>query len=56
MPPGVGHLAALQDEVVDRPLGEEVARGQARVPGADDDGGDVLDGSALQAAWTVVTC
>jgi hypothetical protein len=26
--------------VVDRALGEAAARGQARVPGADDDGGD----------------
>jgi hypothetical protein len=32
--------------VVDRPLAEEVARGEARVPRADDDRGDALDGRA----------
>jgi hypothetical protein len=32
--------------VVDRPFAEEVARGEARVPRADDDRGYVLDGLA----------
>jgi hypothetical protein len=30
-PPGVGHLSALKNDVVDRPVAEEVARGEARV-------------------------
>jgi hypothetical protein len=30
--------------MVDRLLAEKVARGKARVPGADDDCGDALDG------------
>ncbi len=38
--PGVRDLAALQDHMVDRALGEAAAHGQAGVPGADDDGGD----------------
>ena len=44
-PPGVRHLAALEHDVVDRPVGEEAARGEAGVPGADDDRGDALDGA-----------
>jgi hypothetical protein len=34
--------------VIDRPLAEEVASGEAGVAGADDDGGDALDGEALR--------
>jgi hypothetical protein len=34
--------------VVDRPLAEEVAGGETGVSGADDDGGEVLDGEALR--------
>jgi hypothetical protein len=34
--------------MVDRPLAEEVAGGETGVPGADDDGGDALDGEALR--------
>ena len=30
--------------MIDRPLAEEVAGGQARMPGAYDYGGDALDG------------
>jgi hypothetical protein len=45
-PPGVRHLTALKDDVVDRPLAQEVARGKARVPRPDDDGGSALDDSA----------
>jgi hypothetical protein len=29
--------------VIDRALAEKMARGEAGVPGADDDGGDALD-------------
>jgi hypothetical protein len=42
-PPGVRHLAAFEHDVVDRPVAEEAAGREARVPRADDDGGDVLD-------------
>ena len=34
--------------MVDRPLPEEVAGGEAGVPGADDDGGYALDSQALK--------
>ena len=37
MPPGVGHLAALEDHVVDRALGEEAAHGEAGMAGPDDE-------------------
>jgi hypothetical protein len=47
-PPGVSHLSALKDDVVDRPVAEEVACGEARVPPADDDRGRALDGLAPQ--------
>src|SRR5690606_19718042 len=55
--PGVRHLAAFQHHVVDGPLGEEVARGEARVTGAYDDGGGVAldDDRAFQAASTVTS-
>jgi hypothetical protein len=39
--------------VVDGPLGEEVAGGEAGMTCADDDGGGALDGSASQATSTV---
>ena len=52
-PPRVGHLSALKDDVVDRPVAEEVARGEARVAPADDDRGGALDGLAFQATSTV---
>ncbi|HET9369392.1 MAG TPA: hypothetical protein VFO19_04065 [Vicinamibacterales bacterium] len=45
MTPGIGDVAALEDDVVDRPLGEEAARRQPGVAGADDDRGASLDGS-----------
>jgi hypothetical protein len=34
--------------MVDRPPGEEVAGGKASVPGANDNGGEALDISALR--------
>ena len=37
-PPCVGHIPALEDHVVDRAPGEEVANRQAGVPGPDYDG------------------
>ena len=43
--PRVRHLAALQDHMIDRALGEAPAHGEAGVPGPDDDGGDVANGS-----------
>jgi hypothetical protein len=39
--------------VIDRPVGEEVARREAGVPRADDDRGGALDGVASQATSTV---
>ena len=47
------HLAALEHDVVDRPVAEETARGKARVPRTDDDRGGALDGLAAQATSTV---
>src|SRR5258707_5071409 len=43
--PRMSHLAALQDHVIDRALGEATAHGEAGVPGPDDDGGDGTNGS-----------
>ena len=48
VPPGVRHLAPLEHHVVDRPLGQKVAGGEAGMPGADDDGGEALDGEVPQ--------
>ena len=39
--------------MVDRPVAEETARGEARVPRTDDDRGGVLDDLAPQATSTV---
>jgi hypothetical protein len=39
--------------MVDRPVAEEMARGEARVPRTDDDGRDALDGFVPQATSTV---
>jgi len=36
----VRDFAALQQDMVDRTLGEAAAHGKSRVPRADDDGGD----------------
>jgi hypothetical protein len=33
--------------MVDRPLAQEVAGGESGMPGADDDGGEALDGAVL---------
>jgi hypothetical protein len=55
MPPGVRHLAAFKDNVVDRPLGQEMACGEASVASADDDGRYSLDGSTSQATSTVTS-
>ena len=54
-PPRVRQLAALEHDVVDRPLGEEVAGGEAGVPGAYDNCGEVLDGECPQATSTVTS-
>jgi hypothetical protein len=48
VPPRVRNLAALEHDVVDRPLGEEMAGGQPGVAGADDDGRDALDLAVLR--------
>jgi hypothetical protein len=47
-PPGVRQLAALEHDMVDRPLTEEVAGGKAGMTGADDNGGEALDIAALR--------
>ena len=39
-PPGVRHLSAFEDDVIDRPVGEKPARREAGVTGPDDDRGD----------------
>ena len=41
--------------MVDRPLAEEVAGGEAGVTGADDDGGEALDRAALRRPSTVTS-
>ena len=41
--------------MVEGPVGQEVAGGEARVPRADDDGGNALDGRILQATSTVTS-
>jgi hypothetical protein len=50
MPPGVRHLATLENHVVDRPLTQKVARGEAGMSGADDNRRDALDVEAPQRA------
>ena len=56
MSPGVRHLAALEDDVIDRPLGEEVTDRKAGVAGPDDDRRAAFDGEApSQAAGQVLT-
>ena len=42
-PPGVRDLAALEDDVIDRSLGEKPARREAGMAGPDDDRGELLD-------------
>ena len=41
--------------MIDRPLAEEMASREAGVPGADDDGGDALDGEGPQASSTATS-
>ena len=48
VPPRVRRLAALEHDVVDRPFGEEVAGGEAGVPGAYDDCGEAFDGEPFR--------
>jgi hypothetical protein len=48
VPPGVRRLAALEHDVVDRPFGEEVAGGEAGMPGAYDDCGEAFDGEPFR--------
>jgi len=43
--PGIRHLAALEQHMIDAALAEAAADRQAGVTGADDDGGDVANGS-----------
>jgi hypothetical protein len=45
-PPRIGDLATLEDDVIDRPGGQETAGSEAGMAGPDDDGGDAFDGSA----------
>ena len=49
------HLAALQHDVVDRPLSEEVAGGEAGMAGAYDNCGEALDGMPAQATSTATS-
>jgi hypothetical protein len=42
--PRVGHLAAFEDDVLDRTRGEDAADGEPAVPGPDDDRGRVVHG------------
>ncbi len=53
--PGVRHLAALEHDVIYRPVAEEVACREARVPRSDNDRGEALDGWASQATSTVTS-
>ena len=55
MPPRIRDLAALEDDVVDRPLSEEVAGGKAGMAGAYDNCGEVLDGGPAQATSTATS-
>jgi hypothetical protein len=48
MAPGVRELAALEHDVVDRPLPEEMAGGKTGVPGTDDDDAEALRGAPLR--------
>src|SRR5262249_52341118 len=51
--PGVGHLAALEDDMIDRASGQVVAHRQAGMTGADDDGSDSLSHRRGQLTSTV---
>ena len=53
VPPGIRDLAALEHDVIDRAVGEQPARREAGVAGADDDGGDAFDGCAPPTAGVV---
>src|SRR5207302_113711 len=54
-PPGVRHFPALKHDVLDRTAGQEVACRETRMPRADDDRGDALDGLTSQATSTVTS-
>ena len=41
--------------MIDRPVAQEVARGEARVPSANDDRGGALDGLTSQTTSTVTS-
>jgi hypothetical protein len=43
MAPGIGHIAALEDDVIDGTLGETAARREAGMAGPDDDRGNAFD-------------
>jgi hypothetical protein len=53
--PRVRDLAALEHDVVERSLAEEVAGGDAGVAGAYDNSGEAFDGSTCQATSTVTS-
>ena len=46
-PPRVRDLAALEHEVIDRPVGQKPADGEAGMAGPDDHRGDALDGDRV---------
>jgi hypothetical protein len=48
VPPRVRRLTALDHDVVERPLTEEVAGGETGMAGTDDDGFEALDGATLR--------
>ncbi|HEX3803074.1 MAG TPA: hypothetical protein VHV75_09560 [Solirubrobacteraceae bacterium] len=48
MAPGVRQLAALEYDVIDRALTQEVAGGKAGMAAADDGGREAFDGPALR--------
>jgi hypothetical protein len=47
MAPGVGDLAAFEQNVIDRPIGQQPAGRQSGMTGTDDDRGDAFDEAAL---------
>ncbi len=51
--PRVRDLTALEHDVIDRAIREKPARRETGVAGADHDGGDALDESALRKAGGV---
>jgi hypothetical protein len=54
MAPGVCNIPALEDYVFDRPRGQTSARREAGMPRANDDRGDLFDGSRPRCAAALV--